>query len=48
MPDETPKQISTTWEAVVMSIYKDDKFGKEIKEFEYFMHDLTIRLLNKM
>jgi len=47
MPNEKPKQISTTWEAVVMSIYKDDKFGKEIKEFEYFMHDLKLVINNK-
>lgn len=47
MPNEKPKQISTTWEAVVMSIYKDDKFGKEIKEFDYFMHDLKLVINNK-
>ena len=47
MPDETPKQISTTWETVVSSIYKDEKFGKEIKEFDYFMHDLKLVINNK-
>ncbi len=47
MPNEKPKQISTTWEDVVMSIYKDDKFGKEIKEFDYFMHDLKLVINNK-
>ncbi|WP_439553568.1 transglutaminase domain-containing protein [Flavobacterium macrobrachii] len=47
MPNETPKQISTTWEAVVMSIYKDEKFGKEIKEYDYFLHDLKLVLGNK-
>ena len=47
LQNEKPKQISTTWEAVVMSIYKDDKFGKEIKEFDYFMHDLKLVINNK-
>jgi len=47
MPNEKPKQISTTWEAVVMSIYKDDKFGKEIKEYDYFLHDLKLVINNK-
>jgi hypothetical protein len=47
MPNEKPKQISTTWEDVVMSIYKDEKFGKEIKEYDYFLHDLKLVLGNK-
>jgi transglutaminase-like putative cysteine protease len=47
MPNEKPRQISTTWQDVVMSIYKDDKFGKEIREFDYFMHDLKLLTNNK-
>lgn len=40
MPNEQPKQISTTWDDVVKSIYKDVGFGNEIKEYEYFLSDL--------
>ena len=42
MPGQEPKQISSTWEDIAKSIYKDDRFGKEIKEFNYLIYDLKL------
>lgn len=41
-PEEEPKPISTTWEKVVESIYKEERFGKEIKEINYLFDDLRL------
>lgn len=40
MPDEKPKQIATTWEAVAKSIYEDIDFNAAISSFEYFKNDI--------
>ncbi|HQW69128.1 MAG TPA: DUF3857 domain-containing protein [Flavobacterium sp.] len=42
MPEQDPNQISTTWEDVAKSIYEDNRFGKEIKEFNYLIYDLKL------
>ena len=41
-PEEEPKPISTTWEKVVESIYKEERFGKELKETNYHFDDLRL------
>ena len=37
---EPVKDYSTTWEGVAKTIYLDEDFGKELKEREFFAHDL--------
>ena len=39
-PDEPEKHISTTWEGVAHKIFKDEKFGKELEQRQYFEQDL--------
>jgi len=38
-PDEEPKQIATTWEAVAKSIYDDKDFNQALNKFDYFKND---------
>jgi hypothetical protein len=35
-PEQEPKQIATTWEAVAKSIYEDKDFNAAISNFEYY------------
>jgi hypothetical protein len=39
-PDEEPKQIATTWEAVAKSIYDDKDFNSASSKFDYFANDV--------
>ncbi|MGV3697344.1 DUF3857 domain-containing protein [Flavobacterium sp.] len=39
-PNEPPKQIGTTWEAVAKSIYDDKDFNMAITKFDYFANDI--------
>ena len=39
-PEQAPKQISTTWEAVAKSIYEDKDFKAAISSFDYFKKDI--------
>lgn len=39
-PNEEPKQIATTWEAVAKSIYDDKDFKEAITKFDYFTSDI--------
>ena len=43
-PDEKPKNITTTWEDVAKSIYKEEEFNKAVTEFGYFASDLKLLL----
>ena len=38
-PDQEPKQMATTWEAVAKSIYEDKDFNSAINQFDYFSND---------
>ena len=40
MPDEKPKQIATTWEAVAKSIYDDTDFNTAVTKHTYFLNDI--------
>lgn len=40
MPDEEPKQLSSSWEAVAKSIYEDPDFNLAISKFDYFSNDI--------
>ena len=40
MPNEKPKQIATTWEDVVKSIYDEKEFGLELEKNQYYLEDL--------
>nr|WP_294774380.1 hypothetical protein [uncultured Flavobacterium sp.] len=42
MPDEDPKPIATTWNAIAQSIYKEKAFGEELGKFNYFLNDLKL------
>ena len=42
MPNEEPKQIATTWEAVAKSIYDDPDFNTAITKFDYFSNDIKL------
>lgn len=35
-PEEPAKQYATTWEAVALDIYKNENFGKPLRERQYF------------
>lgn len=39
-PEEKPKQITTTWEDVAKSIYKDEEFSTAVSKFDYYMTDV--------
>jgi cyclophilin family peptidyl-prolyl cis-trans isomerase len=39
-PDEKPKQMATTWEAVAKSIYDDKDFNEAVTKFNYFTNDI--------
>ncbi|MDD2985002.1 DUF3857 domain-containing protein [Flavobacterium sp.] len=39
LPGEQPKQISTTWENVVKTIFEEKEFGFELIKFNYFLKD---------
>jgi len=42
MPNESPKQLITTWEDVVKSIYEEKKFGEELVKMGYFFNELQL------
>lgn len=44
MPNQPPKQLSTTWEDVVKTIYEEKSFGAELSKFQYFTGDLKFVL----
>jgi Domain of Unknown Function with PDB structure (DUF3857) len=46
MPEEEPKQLATDWESVTKSIYKEEKFGKQLAKNEYLAYDAGIILNN--
>jgi hypothetical protein len=39
-PEQEPKQIATTWEAVAKSIYEDKDFNAAISNFEYYKNEI--------
>lgn len=39
-PEEPEKQISTTWEGVAKTIYKDKRFGPELEQRQFFEQDV--------
>ncbi len=39
-PNQEPKKISSDWESMTKSIYKDDNFGKELSKNNYLISDL--------
>jgi cyclophilin family peptidyl-prolyl cis-trans isomerase len=39
-PDEKPKQMATTWEAVAKSVYDDKDFNEAVTKFNYFTNDI--------
>lgn len=43
-PDQQPKQIATTWEAIAKSIYDDKDFAASINAFNYFTNDIRSTL----
>jgi hypothetical protein len=43
-PNEEPKKITSTWEDVAKSIYKEEEFNKAITEFGYFTSDIKLLL----
>ncbi|PBJ06605.1 DUF3857 domain-containing protein [Flavobacterium sp. ACN6] len=43
-PDEPVVNYTTTWEEVAKTIYKNESFGEELKEINYFAQDLKIIL----
>jgi hypothetical protein len=45
-PEQTPKQIATTWEDVAKSIYEEKEFSEAIKTFDYFINDLKLLVGN--
>lgn len=46
MPNEIPKQLSTTWEDAVKTIYKEKNFGPELEKMNYFLNDLNVLLID--
>lgn len=40
MPDQEPKQIATTWEAVAKTIFEEKDFNEAISKFDYFANDI--------
>lgn len=43
-PGSEVKNYSSTWEGVAQTIFKDDRFGKELKIFDYSVDDLKVLL----
>ncbi len=41
MPDRPVRTFATSWEDVVKTIYKRDKFGKELEKTRYFKSEIT-------
>lgn len=39
-PEEPEKQLSTTWEGVTKTIYKDKRFGPELEHRQFFEQDV--------
>lgn len=39
-PDVPEKDLAYTWEGVAQAIYKDERFGKELEQRQYFESDL--------
>lgn len=46
MPEQKPKQLATTWEDVVKSIYGEREFGKELEKVNYFIKDVKPLVTN--
>lgn len=46
-PNETPKQMATTWQDVAKSIYAEKEFGSELEKNAYYLNDLK-RLTDKI
>lgn len=41
MPNQEPKKISTDWESLTQTIYKDERFGKELNKNDFLVNDLS-------
>lgn len=45
-PDQPVKDYTMTWEGVATNIFKDEKFGKELKEKSFLLEDVKKLLTN--
>lgn len=45
-PDQPVKDYTMTWEGVATNIFKDEKFGKELKEKSFLLEDVKKLLAN--